>query len=90
MSKKILVISTSLRKESNSDMLAEAFMNGARETGHEVETVSLKTKPLGFVKAVWPVRKQEAVLSGMMLEKLWRKCCMRMYWYLPHPFTTMR
>ena len=38
MSKKILVISTSLRKESNSDMLAEAFMNGAREAGHEVET----------------------------------------------------
>ncbi len=42
MSKKILVISTSLRKESNSDMLAEAFMNGAGEAGHEVETVSLK------------------------------------------------
>ena len=33
MSKKILVVSTSLRKDSNSDMLAEAFMYGARETG---------------------------------------------------------
>ncbi len=44
MSKKILVISTSLRANSNSDMLAEAFMDGARQAGHEVEKVSLKDK----------------------------------------------
>ena len=42
MSKNILVVSTSLRADSNSDLLAEAFMNGAGEAGHEVETVSLK------------------------------------------------
>lgn len=37
MSKKVLVVSTSLRADSNSDLLAEAFMNGAREAGHKVE-----------------------------------------------------
>ena len=46
MSKKILVISTSLRADSNSDLLAEAFMNGAREAGHKVEKVSLKDKTI--------------------------------------------
>ena len=57
MSKKILVISTSLRKESNSDMLAEAFMNGAREAGHEVETVSLKNKTIRFCKGCLACQK---------------------------------
>ena len=50
MSKKILVISTSLRADSNSDLLAEAFMNGAREAGYKVEKVSLKDKTIGFCR----------------------------------------
>lgn len=50
MGKKVLVISTSLRADSNSDLLAEAFMKGAREAGHEVEKVSLKNKNIGFCK----------------------------------------
>ena len=33
MSKKISVVSSSLRADSNSDLLAEAFMYGAREAG---------------------------------------------------------
>ena len=39
MSKKILVISTSLRANSNSKDLAEAFAEGAAYAGHEVELV---------------------------------------------------
>ena len=64
MSKKILVISTSLRKESNSDLLAEAFMNGAREAGHEVETVSLKNKTIGFCKGCLACQKTGSVFAG--------------------------
>ena len=37
MSKQILVITGSPRKEGNSDMLADAFIKGAAESGHTVE-----------------------------------------------------
>ena len=42
--KKIIVISTSLRTGSNSDMLADQFIEGARAAGHEVEKISLSGK----------------------------------------------
>lgn len=48
MSKKVLVISTSLRPGSNSDLLAQRFAQGAREAGHEVEVLSLRGKDLRF------------------------------------------
>ena len=74
MSKKILVISTSLRKESNSDMLAEAFMNGAGEAGHEVETVSLKNKTIGFCKGCLACQKTGSCVirddAGEIVEKM--------------------
>ena len=40
MSKKVLIIETSLRPNSNSDKLAESFAEGARAAGNEVEVVS--------------------------------------------------
>ena len=46
--KKVLVISTSLRKNSNSQALAEEFARGAREAGNQVEEVSLAGKKLAF------------------------------------------
>lgn len=46
--KKVLVISTSLRPVSNSDLLADAFAGGAAEAGHEVEKVRLRGKKIGF------------------------------------------
>lgn len=48
MSKKVLIVTASLRAGSNSDALAQAFARGAREAGHTVEVVSLKGKRLGF------------------------------------------
>lgn len=50
MSKKVLVISSSLRKNSNSEKLAKAFAEGAKETGNEVEQISLRNKTLFFCK----------------------------------------
>ena len=50
MSKKILVISTSLRANSNSKALAEAFAEGAASAGHEVELVSLRDKQISFCR----------------------------------------
>lgn len=40
--KKILIITSSLREESNSSILAEAFKEGAEKAGNEVELISLK------------------------------------------------
>jgi len=44
----VLVISTSLRAKSNSDILTERLIAGATDAGHEVEHISLKGKKLGF------------------------------------------
>ncbi len=48
MSKNVLIITTSLRPNSNSDALAAAFADGAKEAGNTVEMVSLKGKTIGF------------------------------------------
>lgn len=44
----ILVISTSLRAKSNSDILAERLIAGARDAGNEVAYISLKGKEIKF------------------------------------------
>lgn len=40
----ILVISTSLRVNSNSEVLANEFVRGAKDAGNVVEVLSLKKK----------------------------------------------
>ena len=50
MAKKVLVISTSIRSNSNSEKLAEAFADGAKAAGNEVELISLKNKTIAFCK----------------------------------------
>ena len=46
--KKVVVISTSLRPGSNSNMLAEQFAEGAKVAGNEVELISLRGKEIKF------------------------------------------
>lgn len=48
MSKKVLVISSSLRKNGNSETLAKEFARGAKDAGNEVEFISLADKKIGF------------------------------------------
>ena len=45
---KVLIITTSLRAKSNSDILAQHLIAGAKDAGHEVETISLKEKTIKF------------------------------------------
>lgn len=44
----VIVISTSLRPESNSAALAREFARGAADAGHNVEFVSLRNKKIAF------------------------------------------
>ena len=46
--KKVLIISTSLRTNSNSDILARECERGARDAGLDVEYVSLKGKEIKY------------------------------------------
>ena len=55
--KKVIVISTSLRTGSNSDMLANKFIEGAKAAGHEVEKISLAGKDIRFCKGCLACQK---------------------------------
>ncbi|MBO7467222.1 MAG: flavodoxin family protein [Bacteroidaceae bacterium] len=46
--KRVIVISTSLRRGSNSDILADQFVEGAKAAGNEVEKISLVGKDIQF------------------------------------------
>ena len=48
MSKKVTVISTSLRQGSFSEELAHSFAKGAEDAGNDVTFISLKGKKIGF------------------------------------------
>ena len=57
MAKNVLIITTSLRNNSNSDRLAEAFAKGVKEAGNNVETVSLKGKTIAFCRGCFACSK---------------------------------
>ena len=55
--KRVIVISTSLRKGSNSDILADQFVEGAKAAGNEVEKISLVGKEIQFCKGCFGCQK---------------------------------
>ncbi len=57
MSKKVLIISTSLRNNANSEILARETERGAKDAGHEVEFVTLKDKQINFCKGCMACQK---------------------------------
>ena len=67
--KKVIVISTSLRRGSNSDMLADQFIEGAKAAGNEVEKISLVGKNIQFCKGCFGCQKaaskQEQSQAGL-------------------------
>lgn len=50
MNKKVLIISTSPRKNGNSETLADSFAKGAEEAGNTVKKIGLCDKTIGFCK----------------------------------------
>ena len=57
MNKKVLIISSSPRKDGNSETLAAAFAKGAQAAGHQVETIYLREKQVGFCKGCFACLK---------------------------------
>ncbi len=57
MAKKVLVITTSLRRGSNSEILACEFARGAREAGNDVEKIALGNYDLKFCKGCLACQK---------------------------------
>ena len=51
--KNILIISSSPRKNGNSQMLCEQFKKGAEEKGHTVTLIRLMEKKIGFCRACY-------------------------------------
>lgn len=67
--KKVLVISTSLRANSNSDCIAKEFARGAKEAGNEVDYLSLRGKNINFCRGCLACQKiKKCVIQDDMLE----------------------
>ena len=66
---KVIVITTSLRVKSNSDILAERLIAGAKDAGHDVELIGLKGKTVKFCIGCLACQKtQKCVLKDDTVE----------------------
>lgn len=57
--KKILIVSSSPRANSNSEALAKAFARGALEAGHEAELISLRGKTINFCRGCFVCQEKK-------------------------------
>lgn len=57
MSKKVVVVSSSFRKNGNSEALANEFIRGAKKTGNEVETIYLRDITLNYCRGCFACLK---------------------------------
>ena len=69
MSKKVLVITSSLRANSNSAALADSFAAGAKSSGNTVEVISLKDLSISFCRGCMACQKtQKCVIRDDAIE----------------------
>jgi len=57
MSKKVLILSGSPRKNGNSDLLCDEFMKGALESGNEAQKIRVAEKNIGFCRACYACKE---------------------------------
>ena len=89
--KKVIVISTSLRRGSNSDMLADKFVEGAKSAGNEVEKISLVGKDIQFCKGCFGCQKLgKCVIKDDVNMTSWPRYWKQMWWHGLHLSTIMR
>ena len=63
MSKRVLILAGSPRKNGNSAALCRAFARGAEESGHQVETVFLRDRKIGYCLACYHCKKSGGVCA---------------------------
>lgn len=61
MNKKVLVLSGSPRKNGNSEILCDQFINGASEAGHSVEKIFLGDKKINYCIACGSCQRSNGV-----------------------------
>jgi len=61
MSKRILILAGSPRKNGNSAALCRAFAQGAEKSGHQVETIFLRDKKIGYCLACYHCKKSGGI-----------------------------
>lgn len=71
--KRIVVISTSLRRNSNSDALADRFIEGAVSAGNEVGKISLVGKNIQFCKGCMACQKLKKCIIDDDVNDIMRK-----------------
>lgn len=71
MSKKVLILSGSPRKNGNSDILCDEFAKGAKEAGHEVEKIRVAEKNIGYCRACYACKETgKCIIQDDMAEIL--------------------
>lgn len=70
MSKKVLILSGSPRKNGNSDILCDEFARGAAEAGNAVEKIRVAEKSIGYCRACYACRNGECAIKDDMAEVL--------------------
>lgn len=72
MNKKVLILSSSPRKDGNSDILCNEFAKGALESGNIVEKIRISEKKIGYCHACYYCRDHngECVIKDDMKELL--------------------
>ena len=70
MGKRVLILSSSPRKDGNSDTLCHSFASGAKNKGHEVSEIFINKKILISARLVHTANNiMENVLSMMIWQK---------------------
>lgn len=69
----ILVISSSPRKDGNSEVLCERFAKGASEAGHIVESISLREKIIAPCRACYACMETHSCIISDDMEEVFQK-----------------
>ena len=73
MNKKVLILSSSPRKNGNSDLLCDEFLKGALEAGHKAKKISLSDKKIKYCKACDVCQKGKPCMIDDDMEKILQK-----------------
>ena len=73
--KKVLIISTSIRAGSNSEILANKFYDGAKDGGHNVELITLRNKNVSFCRGCMACQKIGKCIQNDDANEITDKIC---------------